>query len=173
MRWSLKTYFIFFFAVVHDSNIYLFGGFNCRTKLHLNDFWKFNMNNWRWSKIRTLGNAPSPRRRMTCFLYNDYVYFYGGTEPKAGSVETSDEISDEDGLVELGDIHLLELGMFFFCFLSSPIRILPSLVQNQHWLLYVWWRSKNLTSTTTESPLFWHPRCGIVIWHKKLDWMKM
>lgn len=68
-------------CVLLKKKIYLFGGFhdnNCSYQ-YFNDFWCFSLENYTWSKIETVGTAPTARSGVVMGATEDgKIIIYGG-----------------------------------------------------------------------------------------------
>jgi N-acetylneuraminic acid mutarotase len=66
-------------AVEYNGNVYITCGYNGNEKKHYDDFFKFDVKANQWTEIKPRGVGPNPRRRMSCCVLKDRVFFFGGT----------------------------------------------------------------------------------------------
>jgi len=82
---NCQKYQIFYFLVVHDHSIFIFGGFDGNNKL--NDFYEFNTDNDTWQEVIYSGSGmpPSPRKSATCIVFGGSMYIFGGNDGQCKS----------------------------------------------------------------------------------------
>ncbi len=69
-----------------NNEIICFGGSSGLGK-KLKDFWSFNLDTRKWSKMSAMGETPSPRDGHCCgVLYNKYIFIYGGIDEDDNSL---------------------------------------------------------------------------------------
>lgn len=71
--------FFFFFTVVYNDSIYVFGGYNGILDQHFNDFYAFDPKTNSWNLIKPHGKPPSARRRQACVVIGKKMFLFGGT----------------------------------------------------------------------------------------------
>jgi len=72
-------------GVVHDDNLYIFGGYDGIQRT--NDFYKFNLTDMKWSLVHSDDMPPSPRDRHVTVSLGRCIYIYGGYD---GSTRVND-----------------------------------------------------------------------------------
>lgn len=63
----------------YRGKLYLFGGYDSVNDIHFNDFYSFETETKRWTKLRPDGEHPTPRRRQCSAIVGDKVFIFGGT----------------------------------------------------------------------------------------------
>lgn len=72
-------------AVFDDlhNNMYIFGGFGesteGKTKVHLNDTFRFDVENKTWYSVNTVGSLPK-RNNHTAVIYKDFMFVFAGSK---------------------------------------------------------------------------------------------
>jgi hypothetical protein len=104
-----------------DGRLLIFGGYNGRSKNHMNDLWLLDQDSWRWEQIIPFGApAPNPRRRQSLCRVGSKIYLFGGTSPYTGPplFFTPEQLAmlpqqDEDNstkLMDHNDLYVLDLN---------------------------------------------------------------
>jgi len=65
-------------AVVHQNNMYTFGGWNGFTKQWYNDLHVFNFDTKEWREIEGKGEKPCQRTSHACVVWNNCMYLFAG-----------------------------------------------------------------------------------------------
>lgn len=64
-------------------NMFIFGGFGesleGKTKLYLNDTFKYDVENQQWYFVKTIGNIPK-RNNHIAVIYKDYMFVFAGSK---------------------------------------------------------------------------------------------
>jgi len=110
-------------ALSIDNRILIFGGYNGRRGLHMNDLWSLDTNSMTWSQLNPRGTPPSPRRRQAMCLVRSKMFLFGGTSPHDGPPlyftpdqlallppHQEDEHSEHSSLMDHNDLHILDLN---------------------------------------------------------------
>lgn len=65
-------------AIVHESSIFIFGGYD--RNVRLNDFYEFNTENFTWQEVIYSGSGlpPTPRHSMCAVVHDGNVYVFSG-----------------------------------------------------------------------------------------------
>ena len=71
-------------SFVYNNEIYIFGGYNGKSRTHFNDLYKFNPKTMVWYEVLAKGkHKPCARRRQCCCLVGDRLFLFGGTRFEA------------------------------------------------------------------------------------------
>jgi len=74
-------------AVVHEDNMYVFGGYT--GEVYLNDMWKFNFKTYQWTDItKKCINVPPPRSRAAAIVSDNEMYLVSGWYRQGYYVDT-------------------------------------------------------------------------------------
>ncbi|CAK1546692.1 unnamed protein product [Leptosia nina] len=94
---------------IYNDFMYIFGGYNEKTKVHYNDVYRFSLKRNYWEPVKIGGTPPSKRRRQVCILKEDKVYLFGGTSPGKHPLNPDDSSDDDDEkLLDNNDLHILD-----------------------------------------------------------------
>jgi N-acetylneuraminic acid mutarotase len=63
-------------SAVHESCLYIFGGYGGNGRL--DDLCEYNFNDQRWRKLTTKGTPPAGRENNGAIIYNNAMYIFGG-----------------------------------------------------------------------------------------------
>ena len=67
-------------AVVHESTMYVFGGFLSVDKgSYSNELYALDLEKLEWEKVETNGKVPAPRANTSLVLVGNDLYIFGGT----------------------------------------------------------------------------------------------
>jgi len=67
--------------VVHDGQLYLFGGYGGHIPTHLSDFYCYDFVSSSWKAVTASENVPCPRTAFTmCVTPESIIYLWGGTD---------------------------------------------------------------------------------------------
>ena len=64
-------------ASYHDECMYIFGGKD-DDNMKLNDFWKLDLVQRKWTCIETAGNTPQARSGHSAIVYEGKIFLFGG-----------------------------------------------------------------------------------------------
>ena len=69
-------------AILYNNyDMIIFGGNGCTTKF--NDLWDFNISEYKWTKLATLGKSPCARDgHLSALIHNKYMVIYSGLNDK-------------------------------------------------------------------------------------------
>ena len=73
---------------IHENNIYIHGG-ESKSGEYLTDYWKFSINDNKWTQIELKGDFPKPRSGHSMITYNGKLYLFGG---KTGNIHETNEL---------------------------------------------------------------------------------
>lgn len=72
-------------AVVYDQKMYIFGGrgdksgpYHTQEEVYFQDLMYLDLTNHKWHKPKCTGDVPVGRRSHSAFVYEDYLYIFGG-----------------------------------------------------------------------------------------------
>ncbi|CAG4962389.1 unnamed protein product [Colias eurytheme] len=99
-------------AWIYNDFMYIFGGYNEKTKTHFNDIFRFSLKGNYWELVNTRGTAPCKRRRQVCILYDNKIYLFGGTSPVKNPPDTNPndphDVDENKKLLDNNDLHILD-----------------------------------------------------------------
>lgn len=70
---------IYFFLVIFNNLIYVFGGYNGLLDQHFNDLYTFDPKVNQWNLVKPHGKPPTPRRRQVGIVKGSRLFLFGGT----------------------------------------------------------------------------------------------
>jgi N-acetylneuraminic acid mutarotase len=146
-------------SFMHNSFMYVFGGFNGVANEHMNDFYRYDPENREWKRLNPSGLCPGPRRRLGCVVIDNRVFFFGGTSPSTqprlpppppppGEEDIGEDedprVREELHLLDHDDLFVLDMEpslktLCLLCVLNSSLDSsgLPKILQQElHWMKY-------------------------------------
>ncbi len=73
---------------MHENDLYIYGG-ESKNGEYLDDMWKFNVKDGKWTQVELKGENPKPRSGHSLIAYNNKFYLFGG---KTGNIHETNEL---------------------------------------------------------------------------------